>query len=148
MGMSKKVVLEAMSRGGIYAYNWAMRNPTKVAAVYADAPVLDMKSWPGGLGKGPGSKDDWAIFKNDFNLTEAQAKAFKNNPLDHAEIIAKGGYPILHVVGDADEVVPVDENTLPFESRIKKAGGDITVYGKPKQVNQKTIAGGHIEIVK
>ena len=29
-----------------------------------------------------------------------------------------------------------------------RAGGDITVYGKPKQVNQKTIAGGHIEIVK
>ena len=29
-----------------------------------------------------------------------------------------------------------------------RAGGHITVYGKPKQVNQKTIAGGHIEIVK
>jgi PIN domain nuclease of toxin-antitoxin system len=29
-----------------------------------------------------------------------------------------------------------------------RVGGDITVYGKPKQVNQKTIAGGHIEIVK
>jgi hypothetical protein len=68
VGMSKKVVLEGMSRGGIYAYNWALQNPNKVAAVYADAPVLDMKSWPGGLGKGPGSKDDWIIFKNDFNL--------------------------------------------------------------------------------
>ena len=130
LGMSKKVVLEAMSRGGIYAYNWAIRNPTKVAAIYADAPVLDMKSWPGGLGKGPGSKDDWAIFKNDFNLTESQAKEFKGSPLDNAEIIAKGGYPILHVVGDADEVVPVDENTQPFEVRIKKVGGDITVIHK------------------
>lgn len=29
-----------------------------------------------------------------------------------------------------------------------RAGGHITVYGKPKQVNQKTVAGGHIEIVK
>jgi hypothetical protein len=29
-----------------------------------------------------------------------------------------------------------------------RAGGEITVYGKPKQVNQKTFAGGHIEIVK
>jgi hypothetical protein len=29
-----------------------------------------------------------------------------------------------------------------------RAGGEITVYGKPKQVNQKTLAGGHIEIVK
>lgn len=130
VGMSKKVVLEGMSRGGIYAYNWALQNPTKVAAVYADAPVLDMKSWPGGLGKGPGSKDDWTIFKNDFNLTEEQAKLFKNSPLDNAELIAKGGYPMLHVVGDADEVVPVDENTNPFEVRIKSAGGDITVIHK------------------
>ena len=130
VGMSKKVVLEGMSRGGIYAYNWALQNPNKVAAVYADAPVLDMKSWPGGLGKGPGSKDDWTFFKNDFNLTEEQAKIFKNSPLDNAELIAKGGYPMLHVVGDADEVVPVDENTNPFEVRIKSAGGDITVIHK------------------
>ena len=130
IGMSKKVVLEGMSRGGIYAYNWALQNPNKVAAVYADAPVLDMKSWPGGLGKGPGSKDDWTIFKNDFNITEDQAKNFKNSPLDNAELIAKGGYPMLHVVGDADEVVPVDENTNPFEVRIKNAGGDITVIHK------------------
>jgi lysophospholipase L1-like esterase len=130
VGMSKKVVLEGMSRGGIYAYNWALQNPNKVAAVYADAPVLDMKSWPGGLDKGPGSKDDWLIFKNNFNLTEEQAKNFKNSPLDNAELIAKGGYPMLHVVGDADEVVPVDENTNPFEVRIKSAGGDITVIHK------------------
>jgi lysophospholipase L1-like esterase len=130
VGMAKKVVLEGMSRGGIYAYNWALQNATKVAAVYADAPVLDMKSWPGGLGKGPGSKNDWSIFKNDFNLTEEQAKNFKNSPLDNTELIAKGGYPMLHVVGDADEVVPVDENTNPFEVRIKNAGGDITVIHK------------------
>ena len=130
VGMAKKVVLEAMSRGGIYAYNWALQNATKVAAVYADAPVLDMKSWPGGLGKGPGSKNDWTIFKNDFNLTEEQAKIFKNSPLDNAELIVKGGYPMLHVVGDADDVVPVDENTNPFEVRIKNAGGDITVIHK------------------
>jgi lysophospholipase L1-like esterase/pimeloyl-ACP methyl ester carboxylesterase len=130
LGMSKKVVLEAMSRGGIYAYNWALRNPNKVAAVYADAPVLDIKSWPGGLGKGQGSKEDWTIFKNDFNLTEEQAKNFKNSPLDNAELIAKGGYPMLHVVGDADEVVPVDENTHPFEVRIKNAGGEISVIHK------------------
>jgi lysophospholipase L1-like esterase/dienelactone hydrolase len=130
VGMAKKVVLEGMSRGGIYAYNWALQNPNKVAAVYADAPVLDMKSWPGGLGKGPGNKNDWTLFKNDFNLTEEQAKNFKNSPLDNAELIAKGGYPMLHVVGDADEVVPVDENTNPFEVRIKNAGGDITVIHK------------------
>jgi hypothetical protein len=29
-----------------------------------------------------------------------------------------------------------------------RAGGEITVYGKPKQVNQKTFAGGRIEVVR
>jgi hypothetical protein len=29
-----------------------------------------------------------------------------------------------------------------------RAGGDITIYGKPKQINQKTVAGGTIEQAK
>ncbi len=130
LGLSKKVVLEGMSRGGIYIYNWAYHNPKKVAAVYADAPVLDLKSWPGGKGKGPGSKEDWVIFKNDYQLTEEQANQFHENPIDHADSIAKEGFPMLHVVGDADEVVPVEENTNPFEIKVKKAGGSITVIHK------------------
>ena len=132
LGLAKKVVLEGMSRGGVYVYNWALQNPEKVAAVYADAPVLDLKSWPGGKGKGPGSKEDWEIFKKDYHLTEEQANNFKNNPLDNASLIAKGGYPMLHVVGDADEVVPVEENTNPFELKVKAAGGKIAVIHKPK----------------
>lgn len=30
---------------------WAAQNPGKVSAVYIDNPLLDMKSWPCGLGK-------------------------------------------------------------------------------------------------
>lgn len=40
-----------MSRGGVYAFNWAAVNPYKVAAVYVDNPVLDLKTWPAGLGR-------------------------------------------------------------------------------------------------
>jgi lysophospholipase L1-like esterase len=130
-GLSKKVTLEGMSRGGVYVYNWALANPGKVACIYADAPVLDLKSWPGGKGKSAGSKRDWEIFKKDYNLTEEQADSFKNNPLDNAAIIARLGFPMLHVVGDADDVVPLAENTMPFEQKIKTGGGDITVIHKP-----------------
>lgn len=130
-GLSKKPSLEGMSRGGIYIYNWALANPGKVSAIYADAPVLDLKSWPGGKGRGPGSKSDWEIFKKDYSLTEEQANQFNNNPLDNAAKIAKLGFPMLHVVGDIDEAVPVDENTNPFEEKIKGAGGNITVIHKP-----------------
>lgn len=131
-GMAKKSAMEGMSRGGVYIYRWAVKYPDRVAAIYADAPVLDLKSWPGGKGKGPGSPQDWQAFKKDFGLSsEEQALAFKGNPVDLTEEIAKAGFPMLHVVGDADRIVPVAENTAPFEEKIRAAGGSIKVIHKP-----------------
>ncbi|WP_428653398.1 alpha/beta hydrolase family protein [Runella sp.] len=131
-GLSSKVALEGFSRGGIYVYNWAIVNPEKVSCVYADAPVLDMKSWPGGKGRSAGSPKDWEIFKQDFNLkTEEEAMQFKGNPLDNVDKIVKGGFPMLHVCGDDDEAVPIEENTTLFEQRVKALGGNITVIHKP-----------------
>lgn len=129
-GLAKKVALEGMSRGGVYIYNWALANPDKVACIYADAPVLDLKSWPGGQ-KNAGGREPWEDFKKDYNLTEEQAMNFKNSPLDNASKIAKLGFPMLHVVGDVDDVVPISENTTPFEQRVLAAGGDIQVIHKP-----------------
>ncbi|WP_207514558.1 alpha/beta hydrolase family protein [Longitalea luteola] len=131
-GLSKKVCLEGFSRGGIYVYNWAAENPDKVACVYVDAPVLDLKSWPGGKGISKGSPKEWEIFKKDYGYTsDSAALTFKGNPIDKVEQIVKGGYPMLHVVGDADDVVPVSENTAIFEKRVLALGGNITVIHKP-----------------
>ena len=96
------------------------------------SPVLDMKSWPGGKGQSKGSVKDWEVFKKDFDFsTDAEAVEFKGNPIDITNNIAKGGFPMLHVVGDADEVVPVAENTVIFEQKINAAGGSIQVIHKP-----------------
>ncbi|MBD0777801.1 alpha-L-fucosidase [Maribacter sp. ANRC-HE7] len=131
-GLSNKSVMEGMSRGGVYIYRWAAKYPERVSGVYADAPVLDLKSWPGGNGRSKGSPETWDTFKKDFDFTtEKEALAFKGNPLDFADKIAKAGFPMLHVVGDADDVVPVSENTGPFEQKIKEAGGLINVIHKP-----------------
>lgn len=133
LGFSKKAVLEGMSRGGVYAYNWTAVNPSKVACVYADNPVLDLKSWPGGKGKGPGSKTEWATFLKDYGYeTDEQSVAFAGSPINKIKEIVKGGYPMLHVCGDMDELVPMDENTLPFAEKIKQAGGDIHIIHKPE----------------
>ncbi len=129
--LSPKPVLEAMSRGAVYAYNWALAHPERIAAIYADAPVLDLKSWPGGKGKGPGSADDWEIFKKDYDLTDSAARLFSQSPLDRTNEIIRTSYPILHVVGDADEVVPLEENTAPFEAQLVKGNRQITVIHKP-----------------
>lgn len=131
-GLSKKAAMEGMSRGGVYIYRWAAKYPKRVSAIYADAPVLDLKSWPGGKGQSKGSPENWETFKKDFNFkTEEEAIAFEGNPVDLTEKIAGAGFPMLHVVGDADDIVPVVENTMPFEQKIKAAGGAIQVIHKP-----------------
>ncbi|GAB4038085.1 GDSL-type esterase/lipase family protein [Spirosoma jeollabukense] len=131
-GLAKKVALEGLSRGGVYIYNWALANPKKVACVYADAPVLDLKSWPGGKGQAKGSPADWEIFKKDYGFqSDQEAMAFNRNPIDRVAEIVKGGYPLLHVVGDADDAVPISENTTPFEQKVKELGGQIQVIHKP-----------------
>jgi pimeloyl-ACP methyl ester carboxylesterase len=45
--------------------------------------------------------------------------------------LAKAGIPILHIVGDADKVVPVEENSDIIEQRYKALGGNIQVIHKP-----------------
>lgn len=45
--LGSKTVLQGFSRGGLYVFNWAARHPSRVACIYADAPVCDFKSWPG-----------------------------------------------------------------------------------------------------
>jgi pimeloyl-ACP methyl ester carboxylesterase/lysophospholipase L1-like esterase len=128
---SDKPILEGMSRGGLIIYNWAAANPDKVQAIYGDAPVMDFKSWPGGNGQGKGSAKDWRVCLKAYGFTEAQALAYTGNPLDNLALLAKAKIPILHVVGDADDIVPVAENTAIAEARYKQLGGQFEVIHKP-----------------
>jgi lysophospholipase L1-like esterase/dienelactone hydrolase len=131
-GLGKKAVLEGMSRGGVYAFNWAAANPAKVAAVYVDNPVLDLKTWPAGLGKVPVSKNEFEQFKADYKLTtDEQVRAFKGSPMDKVPAIVKGKYPILILCADADEAVAPEDNTYLFEGKVKALKGNITVIHKP-----------------
>jgi lysophospholipase L1-like esterase/pimeloyl-ACP methyl ester carboxylesterase len=131
-GLAKKGALIGISRGGLYAYNWAARNPDKVVCVYGDAPVCDFKSWPGGKGKGKGSPGDWAALIKAYGFKdEAEALAYKQNPVDELAPLAKAEIPLIHVVGDADDVVPVVENTQILEERYQALGGKVVVIHKP-----------------
>ena len=130
-GLGKKGALIGISRGGLYAYNWAAQHPDSVSCIYGEAPVCDFKSWPGGKGRGKGSPGDWAeVIKQYGFKDEAEALAWKKNPVDQLEALAKAGIPLLHVVGDADDVVPVSENTARVEETYKQLGGKITVIHK------------------
>ncbi len=131
-GFAKKVALVGLSRGGLYCYNWAAANPEKVACIYGDAPVCDFKSWPGGFGKGKGSKVEWQRVLDRYGFkSEEEALEYKKNPVDNLAPLAKYHVPLLHVYGEADEVVPWDENTGVVASRYRQMGGRIDLIAKP-----------------
>lgn len=131
-GLSKKAVMEGMSRGGVYVYNWAAVNPTKVACVYMDNAVLDLKSWPAGKGNSLLNAKELEILKADYHIsTDEQLENFHNSPIYKVEQIVKGKYPMLHLLADDDEAVSPIDNTLLFEQKIKALGGDLTVIHKP-----------------
>lgn len=132
-GFSRKAVLEGMSRGGLIVYNWAMSNPEKTACIYADAPVMDLASWPAGLGKGEGSAIDTETMMKvyGFNSFE-ELKAYEMKRMRAlCDVLARAEIPVIHVVGDADKVVPYEENTKIFEDEMAKRNRPVKVIHKP-----------------
>lgn len=128
--LNEKLVLEGLSRGGLDAYNWAASNTEKVHCIYADAPVCDLKSWPAGFGKGVGSKTDLAKLLQVYGLNEEGLSDFSDMPLFNCKRIAKAKIPVIHVCGDQDEVVPLEENTLKLAKIFRDAGGEIEIIVK------------------
>lgn len=130
--LADKVALVGLSRGGLYCYNWAIANPQSVACIYGDAPVCDFKSWPGGKGTGKGSARDWAIVLKQWEFADdAAAIAYAGNPVDNLKPLAEAKVPLLHVFGDADDVVPWEENTGLIADRYRELGGSIELIRKP-----------------
>jgi pimeloyl-ACP methyl ester carboxylesterase len=130
-GLSRKPVLEGLSRGGLYCFNWAADHPRQVACILADNAVLDFKSWPGGKGKGKGSAGDWQKLLADYRFSsEAEALAYKKNPVDNLQPLAQAKVPLFLLCGDADDVVPYPENGALVQQRYEKLGGPVTVLIK------------------
>ncbi len=124
-GLAPRVVVEGFSRGGLYAMNYAATWPERVAALYLDAPALDLLSWPGRKSR------LWPECLAGYGVTDAQFDAAKVNPIDRYETVAKAGIPIFGVSGDTDESVPYPANLGLLVTRYRAAGGLIEVVIKP-----------------
>ena len=143
-GFSPIVALEGVSRGGLYVYQWAKRNPLKVSCIYAEAPVCDIKSWPGGKGKGKGSPQDWNKLLTEYQFSEEDALGFLDNPMDNLQGLAACKIPILHSVSLKDSIVPYLENTFPLVQRYINLGGPATIM--PMTKGKQTLEGHHFPI--
>jgi pimeloyl-ACP methyl ester carboxylesterase len=132
LSLSRLPVLFGFSRGGLYACNYALAHPNQVLALYLDAPVLDIRSWPGGQGASDAQDPDlWQQCLDAYGLDAQTAQTFRGSPLDNADRLAQASVPILLVAGLADSAVPYAENGAPFRDRFTAAGGDLHVIEKP-----------------
>lgn len=123
-----KVALEGISRGGLYVYNFAKKYPWRISCIYAEAPVCDFKTWPGGFTGGMRSEEDWVLVREMYGFRDdAEALAYQDNPIDNLDALAKAKVPILHMIGLHDAIVPPELNTLVLVDRYVKLGGPATV---------------------
>ena len=77
LDLDEKCFLFGFSRGGLYAFNYALTYPEYVEKVYLDAPVLDMRSWPW-----DGTNERNQVY-NEFDLTPETLKNFKGHPIEN-----------------------------------------------------------------
>ena len=131
-GLAKRVALEGVSRGGLFVYGFAAEHPERVACLYADTPVCDFKSWPGGRGKGLGHDGTWKALLKEYRLTDGEALAYDRLPIDRLKPLADQHVPLLHIVSLDDRVVPPDENTFVLAKRYRELGGDIQIIEVPQ----------------
>lgn len=141
--LAAKPALEAVSRGGLHAYRYAATRPGRVACIYADTPVMDLKSWPLKSEKAKGPLADALKFYGFAD--EAALVAYDGDPLDMLEPIAKAKIPLRHVISPNDLVVPAEENTLEAKRRLEKLGWemDLLVVDPATTINE----GHHFPLV-
>ncbi len=131
--LPKRAALIGLSREGLAIHRWAAFHPDQVVAIYGDRAVCDFKSWPGGkVGIGKGSPKDWDSLIHLYGFhDEAEALAYKQNPIDLASQLASAKIPILEVVGEKDDVVSPADNALILQRRMKSAGGTLELILVP-----------------
>lgn len=113
--------LFGFSRGGLYALNFAAKNPGKVRTLYLDAPVIDLASWPGGFyHTAPHLEKEWREACGAYEMSEEQLKDYKKGVTEKFKAIYEAAIPVILVAGLADTDVPYEENGALLEAYMKE----------------------------
>jgi lysophospholipase L1-like esterase/pimeloyl-ACP methyl ester carboxylesterase len=143
--LNKKAALEGVSRGGLYVFNFAKKYPERVACVYAEAPVCDFKSWPGGKGFSTGDPESWTLLMKAYNFkNEKEALDYNDNPVDNLEKLAAAKIPLFLSIGLNDSIVPPAENSFKLADKYVLLGGPVTIY--PNTLGAQSLKGHHFPI--
>ena len=107
-GLNEKCVPVGMSCGGMHAVYFAAKYPQRIAALYLDAPVLNLLSCPAGVGLA--GDDMYEEFVRHTGMTKTDLINYRNHPIDHVGTLVEQKIPVFLIVGDKDDVVPYVEN--------------------------------------
>ena len=121
--LSDKCILFGFSRGGLYAFNFALFYPEYVEKVYLDAPVLDIRTWP---------RDERQISElcREYSISEENIETFSGNPIKNLPEFFSHGIPLMLVAGDSDEIVSFEKNADSMAKYCRENGIDITYVVK------------------
>lgn len=103
--LHEKFIIEGFSRGGFFALTYAIQHPEQIEKIYVDAPVCDLESWP--------SKREEKLYadaRRRWSEAGGDFETGRDFPIRHFERILKANIPVIVCYGDADEVVPFEEN--------------------------------------
>jgi len=118
-GLAPRACLLAQSRGGLMHYNWAVEHAEWVERIGAIYPVTNIRSWLGVA----------SIAQSGYGLTEDEMlrHMHEHNPIERLAPLAAHEVPILHVHGDQDSVVGIEENSLEFARLYRALGGQTDI---------------------
>ena len=123
--LSERCCLFGFSRGGLYAFNFALFYPETVEKVYLDAPVLDLRSWPWD------DSPEQVGMMAEYSLNRETLKSFAGNPIENLDEYFALGLPTMIVAGGADEVVPYEANAGRLLDYCRQHGISVPAVVKP-----------------
>ncbi len=135
-GLHEKCLPVGMSCGGMQAVYFTAKYPEKVAALYLDAPVMNLLSCPCAAGRDVSEKQEAFdhMYKEMVEFTGrtmVDLLNYRNHPIDNVDAIIDNKIPVFLICGDKDIVVPYNENGKLLQEKMLAAGADITVLLKP-----------------
>ena len=123
-GLHRRARIMGQSHGGLIAYGWAFRNPDCVDRIAGICPATDFLSWPTlpNVINFPAKGLDYGL-----TLAELSQRTNEFNPIENLAPLAKSGVKILHIHGDKDELVPLQQNSTELARRYRSLGGSAEI---------------------
>ncbi|MBQ8892933.1 MAG: alpha/beta fold hydrolase [Clostridia bacterium] len=119
-GLAPQCLPVGMSCGGMQAVYLAAEYPEYVAAVYLDAPVLNLLSCPCALGEA--EHGFYEEFQRHMGMTVSDLLNYRNHPIDRVEEMIQNRIPVFLCCGDRDKTVPYSENGRHLAEKYRGTG--------------------------